>query len=117
MHISRLFLCGVALSMSCATAQAAEIEPAGVAEVRELGRINGLALACSQGEAAARIKNILIQHAPKTRRYGEAFEQATQEAFLSQGEKPVACRDGAAYVVEAEVLSLRLQAAVPAQAQ
>lgn len=110
-------LVALAMLMAGSAVAAAEVEPAGVAEVRELGRINGLALACSQGEAAARIKNILIQHAPKTRRYGEAFEQATQEAFLSQGEKPVACRDGAAYVVEAEVLSLRLQAAVPAQAQ
>lgn len=108
-----LFCCAI-LS---AAALAADTEPAGVAEVRELGRLNGLALACSQTEAAGRIKNILIQYAPKTRRYGEAFEEATQQSFLAQGVTPQACREGAAYAVEAEVLAMRLQAAIPAQAQ
>lgn len=105
-------ICCVILSSG---AMAADLEPAGVAEVRELGRLNGLALACSQTESAGRIKNILIQYAPKTRRYGEAFEESTQQSFLAQGVKPEPCREGAAYAVEAEVLGRRLQAAIPAE--
>ncbi len=107
-------ICCVILSSG---AFAAEVEPAGVAEVRELGRLNGLALACSQMESAGRIKNILIQYAPKTRRYGEAFEEATQHSFLAQGARPEPCREGAAYAVEAEVLGMRLQAAIPTESR
>ncbi|MBS4095455.1 MAG: hypothetical protein KGZ83_01285 [Sulfuricella sp.] len=112
-----LVLLSCSLLLSVTTFAADVPEPAGVAEVRELGRLNGLALSCSQVEAAARIKNILIQYAPKTRRYGEAFEAATQESFLEQGAKPEPCRDGAAYAVEAEVVALRLRAAAPQEAK
>ncbi len=88
---------------------------AGLAEVRDLGRLNGQALACSHTQAAARIKAIMIQHAPKTRRYGEVFEAATSEAFLAQVKKdPAACQDEPLIASQAEALAARLQAAIPA---
>lgn len=111
--MKRFFLLSCCLFSTAAAFAADPPEPAGVAEVRELGRLNGVALACSQADAAARIKKLLIQYAPKTRRYGEAFENATQDAFLAQGVKPEPCLEGAAYAVEAEVLAMRLQAAIP----
>ena len=63
---------------------AAEPEAA-LAAIADLGRLNGQALACSQMAAAGQAKSLMIRHAPKTRRYGEAFEEATNAAFLAQG--------------------------------
>ncbi len=91
---------------------------AGLTEIRELGLLNGQALACSHTQTASRIKAIMIQHAPKSRRYGEAFEAATNQAFLAQVKNDkAACEDGAALAKQAETLALRLQAAIPAMAQ
>lgn len=87
---------------------------AGLAEVRGLGRLNGEALACSYREAAARIKSLVIKHAPKSRRYGEAFEVATSEAYLGQiRQGQDACPDVGAMVSQVDELATRLQAAVP----
>lgn len=90
---------------------------AGLAEVRELGQLNGQSLACSHAQAASRIKRIIIDHAPKSRRYGEAFEAATSESFLAQIKKdPAACPDMPALTSQAEDAAARLMAAVPAAA-
>lgn len=56
----------------------------GLAEVVTLARLNGVALACSNPEVALRIKNAMIQHAPKSPRYGVSFEQVTSTSFLDQ---------------------------------
>ncbi|MDP2784937.1 MAG: hypothetical protein Q8O38_10160 [Sulfurimicrobium sp.] len=97
------------------TARAAEVPAdAGLAEVRSLGLLNGEALACSHLEAASRIKSLIIKHAPKSRRYGEAFEAATSEAYLGkikQGQG--ACADVAVMTPQVDELATRLQAAVP----
>ncbi|MFA5241163.1 MAG: hypothetical protein WC029_11775 [Sulfuricella sp.] len=90
---------------------------AGLAEVRDLGLLNGQALACSYKPAATRIKAVMIEHAPKSRRYGEVFESATNEAFLAQVKKdPAVCPDESALTSKAEDLTARLRAAVPAPA-
>lgn len=87
----------------------------GMPEVRELGLLNGAALACSHTQAAGRIKTIMIKHAPKSRRYGEAFEAATSEAFLAQVKKdPASCLDEPALASQAEAVAARLLAAIPA---
>jgi hypothetical protein len=105
-----LFFLGLAMPAAADVPAAA-----GLAEVRDLGLLNGQALACSYTQAAARIKAIMIQHAPKTRRYGEAFEAATSEAFLVQVKKdPAACQDEPLIASQAEALAARLQAAIPA---
>ena len=90
---------------------------AGLAEIRDLGRLNGQALACSYTDAAARIKTVMIQHAPKSRRYGAAFEEATHAAFLDQVKKDqAACIDGPTLTSQVEEVTQRLLAALPAPA-
>lgn len=110
-----LALCFLGFALSAAAADSAA--NAGLKEVRELGLLNGQALACSHNQVASRIKAIMIQHAPKSRRYGETFETATNEAFLAQVKKDQAvCQDGTALASQAEAVAARLQAAVPATA-
>lgn len=66
----------------------------GLSEVVALARLNGVALACSNSETALRIKNAMIQHAPKSPRYGVSFEQVTSTSFLDQLKLgPAACPD------------------------
>lgn len=103
------------LSMSLAFAASAADVPAdaGMAEVQELGRLNGQALACAQSGNMTRIKTAIIQHAPKARRYGEQFEVATNEAYLAQS-KADACQDAAVLASEVEAVVIRLRVAVPA---
>ncbi|MBZ0106029.1 MAG: hypothetical protein K8H84_10415 [Sulfuricella denitrificans] len=86
---------------------------AGMAEVRELGMLNGQALACSHTQAAARIKTIMIKLAPKSRRYGEAFEAATSETFLAQIKSPADCKDEPTINSKTEEVAARLLTAVP----
>ena len=107
-----LALCFLGLALPAIADSSAD---AGLAEVRDLGLLNGQALACSHTQAAARIKTIMIQHAPKSRRYGEVFEVATNEAFLAQVKKDqAACQDGPALASQAEAVAERLLSAVPA---
>ncbi|PKO86557.1 MAG: hypothetical protein CVU18_14345 [Betaproteobacteria bacterium HGW-Betaproteobacteria-12] len=77
------------LAMLGAPALAADAGPAAIAS---LGQINGIALACQQPALASRARNAVQTTAPKTRASGEAFEQATNDAFLAQG-KGAACPD------------------------
>jgi hypothetical protein len=107
-----LVLCFLGLALP---AVADSPSDAGLAEVRDLGLLNGQALACSYTQAAARIKTVMIRHAPKSRRYGEAFEAATSEAFLAQVKKDQAtCQDEPALSSQAETVAARLLAAIPA---
>lgn len=109
-----LALCFLGLALPVAADSPSD---AGLAEVRSLGLLNGQALACSHKQTAARIKAVMINHAPKSRRYGEAFEAATSQAFLAQVKiDPAACQDEQALASQAEDLAARLQAAVPAAA-
>jgi hypothetical protein len=107
-----LALCFLGLALPVAADSPSD---AGLAEVRELGELNGQALACSHKQTAARIKVVMINYAPKTRRYGEAFEASTNQSFLAQVKKsPAACQDEALLASQAETLAARLQAAIPA---
>ena len=54
--------------------------------VAELGRIHGTALACKQPALVSRARNAVQTTVPKTRAYGEIFENVTSEAFLVQGQ-------------------------------
>lgn len=107
-----LLLCFLSLALS---ARAADLPAdAGLAEVRDLGRLNGQALACGYVEVAARIKGVIIKSAPKSRRYGAAFEDATNEAFLAQSRKEqTACPDGPTLGGQVEEAVRRLQTALP----
>lgn len=86
---------------------------AGLAEVHDLGRLNGLALACGYTDSVARIKTAVIQHAPKSRRYGAAFEEATNASFLNQAKREQStCIDGPTLNGQVDGLVQRLQAVV-----
>lgn len=64
---------------------------AALAAVADLGKINGQALACAEKAAVSRAKDLMLRHAPKTSRFGDAFEQATQQGFLGQVKGTEAC--------------------------
>jgi hypothetical protein len=85
----------------------------GTAAVEQLGRLNGIALACQQPAIASRARNSIQTTAPKTRAIGESFEQATSAAFLDQG-KGRNCPDAATLAGLLETAEKDLQAAFPA---
>ncbi|MBS1190821.1 MAG: hypothetical protein H6R10_2613 [Rhodocyclaceae bacterium] len=101
------------LSHACLAADA-DASPEGIAAVEELGRINGTALACAQPALVSRSRNTVTTGAPKVRHYGEAFEAATNAAFLAQGQG-AECPDGAALSRRLEAAEQRLQAAFAAR--
>lgn len=109
MKRSALLLCFLSLALPARAADA----PAGLAETRDLGRLNGQALACSHTEAAAHIKAMMIKHVPKTRRYGAAFEEATNEAFLAQTREQDTCQAASVLTLQTDEAVQRLQAVLP----
>lgn len=80
-----------------------------LAPVAALGRLNGVALACQQPALTARLREIIIGQAPKTRAVGEAFEAASNRAFLDQGGR--ACPDGKTLAGEIAAAEAGLKAA------
>jgi len=113
MKRSALLLCFLSLALSARAADS--LTDAGLTEVRDLGRINGQALACGYAETVSRIKTVIIQHAPKSRRYGAAFEEATNKSFLDQSRKEqTTCPDGPTLSGQVDEATQRLQAALPA---
>ena len=113
MKRSALLLCFLSLALSARAADS--LTDAGLTEVRDLGRINGQALACGYAETISRIKTVIIQHSPKSRRYGAAFEEATSKSFLDQSRKEqTTCPDGPTLSGQVDEATQRLQAALPA---
>ena len=86
----------------------------GTAAISELGELNGIALACQQPALVTRARNIVITAAPKTRDYGEIFENATNAAYLEQGKGKTACPDAPTLAARIAAAEKRLQAAFPA---
>ena len=101
------------LFVLCLVPPATAAEPAadiGLAEVGVMGRLNGQALACSHMEAVSKIKALIIKFAPKSRRYGEAFETATNDEYLAQARKDkTACPDATAFSEQLDEAAKRLQ--------
>ena len=85
----------------------------GKAAVSALGELNGIALACQQPALVSRARNIIVTTAPKTREFGEIFENATNTAFLEQGKGKTACPDSATLVGQINAAEKRLQSAFP----
>lgn len=97
------------LMLAALPLQAAEPTPEAMLKaVSELGRINGTALACSQQDVVARVKGLVIQRAPRTREYGEAFEAATQNAFLEHSRQGGTCTAAPELARKAEALADQL---------
>lgn len=87
---------------------------AGKEAIAALGEINGTALACQQTAIVSRARNALQTTAPKTRDNGEAFEQATNAAFLAQG-KGRPCPDAASLAQRLGTAEQQLSAAFKSQ--
>ncbi len=104
-------LCGLTFpAMACASGDA------GLSAVRDLGRLNGLTLACGQKEAASWVRVLMLNHAPKTRAYGEAYEEGTQESFLAHG-KGTPCPASAELNARLDEIARRLKAVLPVAGQ
>jgi hypothetical protein len=97
----------------CAFVSVAHAADKGLEEVQALGRLNGQALACSQKENISRIKSVMITLAPRTRKYGEIFEQATQESFLVRSREQGTCGDSPVIALQVEDLAARLSTMFP----
>lgn len=90
---------------------------AGLHAISELGALNGQALACQELTGAQRAKRLMLAHAPKTQRYGNAFEDSTQKSFLAQTHGQTTCPDAAALSAQLDAIALTLQAALPVAAK
>jgi hypothetical protein len=97
----------------CAIANSSQAADEGTATVEAIGRLNGIALACQQPALVARARNAVITIAPKTRGYGEVFENATNAAYLEQG-KGATCPDAATLASNMAAAEKQLQASFPA---
>jgi hypothetical protein len=85
-----------------------------LAAISDLGQLNGQALACGEMAIAGEAKQLVIRHAPKSRRYGETFEEQTNTAFLAQGQKGhEPCPATGTFSGRLDELSKRLQALLP----
>ncbi len=91
---------------------AADLE-LGLTLVAELAQVNGVALACQDMPAAAKAKQLMLAHAPKTPRFGSAYEEGTHTSYLAQTRTAAVCPDSAAFADKLDVLARRLQQALP----
>jgi hypothetical protein len=96
-----------------AAAEADALATAALAAIGDLGRLNGQALACGEMGSAGQAKLLMIRHAPKTRRYGEVYEERTNQAFLAQGGDLAACPSAADFASRLDDLSRHLQSLLP----
>lgn len=115
MHIRISIALLTALFAATAGADVPARDPeAGLQAVVHLGEVNGLALACGAKEAAARAKQLMLLHAPRTSRFGVAFEQSTQSGYLGQVKGSAPCPSAAEISVRIESIALVLRETLPA---
>jgi len=76
--------------------------------IQQLGELNGVALNCRFLNETQRMKKALVLALPKRRQYGEAFDSATNTAFLKFIETQSTCPVEAAFSqqVDAAILTL-----------
>ena len=107
----RLF---VLLSLLAPLSAVADDVEAGLAAVRQLGILNGQALACADKDAAAHARVLMLAHAPKTARFGAAYEEATQEGYLAQTRAAGACPEVKLLAGKIEKVAQGLRKTLPA---
>ena len=90
---------------------------AGLAVVRTLGTVNGQALACSETAVAARARQLMLAHAPKTPRFGGAYEEATNDAFNAQTRGGKGCPGATELTARINQLALQLADTLPVAAK
>ena len=87
---------------------------AGLQAIHELAQLNGQALACQDMQAMQRAKALMLRHAPKTARFGNAFEEGTQQSYLAQTRSADPCPDAATLAARLEQITQHLQSSLPA---
>jgi hypothetical protein len=106
-----IFACALVPLLFAAPASAA---PAGTFEVTELGKINGIALACRQSETMDRInlekETILPQTTDTT--YDEIFKTAMQQGLIQHQKSNAACPDEATLKLQIDELFKQLRQAL-----
>jgi len=90
----------------------ADAREEGMALVTELGTANGVALACRDTPTAHRIKQLVIDVVPRTRVWGQQFEDATSSGYLAQHEPGKTCPQAGALTAQVDQLEARLRAAL-----
>lgn len=98
--------CAVSLGTAQAAASAATVTDT----IAELGRLNGVALACGHAAAISRAKETMVSRVAKTRGFGEIFENATNAAFAEMTANRQGCPPAAVVNVEMELVAQRLAA-------
>jgi hypothetical protein len=86
----------------------------GLTLVTELAQVNGVALACQDTAIAAKAKKLMLTHAPKTPRFGSAFEETTNASYLHQVRGTSACPDASDLDSKLNALAKRLEDSLPA---
>lgn len=103
------------LLASFLAAPAAHAASTGVAAIEQLGKLNGLALACREQGVATRAKELMLARAPRTAEYGTAYEQATQDGFMAQVKSQADCPAPDALVQRFESIAKEVREKLPAQ--
>jgi hypothetical protein len=88
--------------------------PAGEHEVRELGKINGVALACRQQTTMNHVTQELEKSLPKTSdtTYDEIFKTAMQQSLIQHQKTNAPCPDEVALRPKIDVLFKQLRQAL-----
>lgn len=115
-HVRTTLLLLIAVSSAPTFTLAADAE-AGLLAIKALGGVNGQALACAETRVAARAKQLMLAHAPKTQRFGAAYEEATQEAFSAQTRSGNPCADATELTARLNQLALQLSETLPVAAK
>jgi len=106
------YLMALTLSQLLSSPAGAQIEDA-LQDIVRLSHLNGQALACQETRAAARAKELMLRHAPKTARFGAAFDDGTNEAYLAQIRTNPPCPDEATLMLQLAAQALKLQLSLP----
>lgn len=107
--VGAVVVCGIGLVFPGGGVQAAEASSPLVA----LGNLNGTALACGQQALTNRIRDLVVNVAPKSREVGEEFEAATTAGFLKQGAEGAVCPDGKSLAEQIDAEAARLKSLYP----
>ncbi len=107
----------ILLGLALANPVFAEDAPAGLNAIKQLGSLNGQALACADKNAAAHAKLLMLTHAPKTATYGRAYEEATNAGYLAQTKNAASCPDAKTLGKKVDAVADQLRSALPAAAK
>ncbi len=83
--------------------------------VKDLGRLNGVALHCKYLDQVRAMKAAVVANAPKQRSFGLAFDEGTNEAYLEQIQQRAPCPGKTAFARRVESATQQLEQAFAQQ--